>query len=118
MIESVANQLGIDPEKMAWQDWAACHGLPFESGQHPFFERYESEGPTYKRAMDSLCNGCPVQKICGDYASERKEEGLWGGIYWTSTGRVDKKRNEHKTDDDWKHLSKVYGRRMKPTEQP
>lgn len=117
MAKSVAEQLGIDPERMEWQDWAACKGTPIEGEAHPFFDGYEKGDASFCRAIDSLCNSCPVQRICGEYAQDQREEGMWGGVYWTATGRVDAKKNSHKTDEDWKNLAKVYGRRMKPQER-
>lgn len=111
----LAEQLSINTQDMSWWDWAACRGL-FNDDQsedddkdegHPFFEKYESDASEAK-AIDSLCSTCPVQKICGNYGHQNKLEGVWGGVYQNGRGGVDRKRNEHKTDAEWKKLKEIF----------
>ncbi len=68
-----------------------------------FFDFYEND-KEIARNVDAICNGCPVQKICADYALENKQGGVWGGVYWTTSGKPDLIRNNHKEREDWLQL--------------
>ena len=107
-------QLSIDPEAMSWEDWASCRGFvgtPLAEGSeetsHPFFEGYEADHSQAK-AIDQLCFSCPVQQACGSYGHQNRLEGVWGGVYLDSRGSVDRKRNEHKNDSDWKRIKEIF----------
>lgn len=116
----LARELGIDPESMTWEDWAACRGMGWQN----FFvspsksevnddEDVEEIPPGYEdaviaKSVDDLCFSCPVQKACGVYGMQNKLEGVWGGMYLNTRGKPDRKRNEHKTEADWKHLGEVF----------
>ena len=111
----LADELGIDPEEMSWEDWAACKGMGF----HTFFDtpaKSEDEdeiNPGYDdvviaRAVDDLCFNCPVQRACGIYGMQNKLEGVWGGMYLNARGRPDKTRNSHKSESQWKRLRELF----------
>ena len=65
---------GLDSESFLWQDFAMCHGLPFEM----FFEAAESNTFIEKSVKD-VCDYCPVKSICLDEGQSNKEFGIWGG---------------------------------------
>ena len=113
---TLAEQLGIDDGD--WMGWAACRDIPFDPQFHPMFDGYEAGGTAERKAVDSLCYTCPVQKICGEYAMSRKEEGVWGGVYWTPAGRPDPVKNSHKTDEEWASLGRLFEKRIKPVGNP
>lgn len=105
----LARDLGIDPEDMTWEDWAACRG----AGWDAFFvnddERPGYETTSIAKAVDSMCFSCPVQYACGQYGMQNRLEGVWGGVYLSPRGKPDRKRNEHKSESDWKRLKEVFG---------
>ncbi len=106
----VEDMLGVDAGDFQWTDLAACKGLPPQSPEKDwFFDGYETNKDIAK-TTDQMCNACPVQRICGEYAIENRLEGCWGGIYWTPQGKPDAVRNNHKQPKDWKGLERVYGR--------
>ena len=89
--------LGIDPEDFVWQDLALCKDMPPEF----FAERYE-ESAHHARAIDQMCELCPVRQQCADYARslDPKVFGVvYAGIYWT-WGKPDKNKNAGK-DLSW-----------------
>lgn len=105
----LARQLGIDTDDMSWRDWAACKGLSStnDEGEHPFFEQYESDKSSAK-AIDALCSSCIVQQACGNYGSQHRLEGVWGGVYQDGRGGYDRPRNSHKTDAEWRRLREIF----------
>jgi hypothetical protein len=107
---SLIDILGIDPDTFRWQDIAACGGMaPKKAGEvNMFYEGYEEDSVIAKN-IDQVCFSCPVIAACAQTASQNKEEGVWGGIYWNSRGKVDEIRNRHKTKDEWAWLEKTTG---------
>lgn len=97
-MSSLLESYGVDPEEARWQNFAACQNLPTEL----HYDDYEREPETAK-AVDSLCNTCPVQKACF-YAGAKGEYGVWGGVYWNGSGKPDKNKNAHKTPDIWDEI--------------
>lgn len=115
----VLDDFGISPEELSWDQLAACANIPLEefvpqaddeSGKpgHPFFEGYESDD-NIARAIDSMCNSCPVQRFCYEYGVKNKEEGVWGGVYMVG-GRMVASKNSHKSPADWEALKQKLGR--------
>lgn len=110
----LADDLGIDPEDMHWKDWAACRDMSWDffftsSNQDPEEENKPGyEDPAIAQSVDQLCFSCPVQKACGQYGMNNRLEGVWGGVYLDQRGKVDKKRNTHKTAADWKKLREMF----------
>jgi WhiB family redox-sensing transcriptional regulator len=50
---------------------------------------FPGRGPTAAEEAKAVCAGCPVRKICLDYALEAEEEfGVWGGTTPTERKRM------------------------------
>jgi len=64
-----------------------------------FFDKYEENSSTAK-AVDNLCQRCPMQNKCLAYGISNQEWGVWGGIY-LENGKISKEFNKHKDKDDW-----------------
>lgn len=74
-------------ENERWRERAACQGLPIEL----FF----TEGIVTESVQD-LCNKCPVQKECLDYALSVPEyHGFWGGKSQRARERIRKSRRKY-----------------------
>jgi len=67
-----------------------------------FDSRYE-KSPRIRPLVDEICKHCPVRLICLARGAE-DEWGVWGGIYWNGSGKPDKEKNAHKTDEDWEEI--------------
>lgn len=65
----------------AWQDRAACKGSDL-----PFFTE-PAKGHRIPQEIRDLCNACPVNADCLDYALETGSAGIWAGT--TERGRRD-----------------------------
>lgn len=108
---NIIDKLTGGKSDVTWKDVGACVNFDmaaYKAIGNPFFEGYEADEFVAK-AIDEMCNKCPVQKMCGEYARDNKEEGVWGGIYWTSRGTVDTNKNSHKTKRDWERLRGIFG---------
>ena len=93
---SVESVLGIDLDELEWQDLAICDGtMP----TNMFFDDYESDEQV-AAVVDEACLSCPVMAQCLQAGVENGEWGVWGGIYLVS-GKKDKNRNSHKSQDTW-----------------
>lgn len=79
----------------SWKNKAACLNYDVEL----FFEKYE-ENIELRPAIDKLCAGCPVRKICFAVGVSDKAIGVWGGVYFDE-GKISKEYNSHKTQEDW-----------------
>lgn len=99
-----APEFYIDPDDFTWKDIGSCVGMDFN-----FFFDYYEEDKTIASNVDKMCMSCPVQNICADYGRENKQEGVWGGVYWTTSGKPDLIRNNHKTAEDWAELEDALG---------
>jgi hypothetical protein len=84
--------------KKEWTEKAKCFGMDTEL----FFDKYE-EDVDLRKAVDSLCSTCPVQRECVYTAVSRSEWGVWGGIYFEK-GKMSKEFNSHKKNDEWFHV--------------
>lgn len=97
-MSDVLTVLGIDPEELEWQDFAICSQMD----TNLFYEEYESDENVAKM-IDQACLSCPVMTQCLMRGMENSEWGVWGGIYLTS-GKQDKNRNSHKTEEVWQEI--------------
>lgn len=100
------DELGIDPEDFTWDQLASCQNMEVNW----FYDDYENDAILAVNA-EKLCYNCPVIRACAEAAMDNKEEGLWGGVYW-SNGKVDKVRNRHKTAEEWAELEEMIGRKI------
>ena len=78
-----------------WKDNAECLGMD----TNLFFDKYE-EDPHVAKAVDRICQRCPVNQDCFASGISQKEWGVWGGVY-LKDGKIDREFNAHKTKDDW-----------------
>jgi hypothetical protein len=78
-----------------WTDDASCSGYD----TNLFFDKYE-ENEALRKAIDNLCSGCPVKKLCFATGVSRKEWGVWGGIY-LENGKISREFNNHRSKADW-----------------
>lgn len=95
---SILESLGVDVDEFEWYHLAACQNMTTEL----FFDKYESDLETAK-AVDSVCATCPVQRECF-YAGAEGNYGIWGGVYWNGSGKPDKNKNAHKTEETWNKI--------------
>lgn len=100
-MSSLLESLGIDPEEFEWHHLAACQHVNPEL----FYDEYERE-PEVARAADSVCLGCPVIADCWFAGKQNGEYGVWGGVYWNGSGKPDKNKNSHKTQEVWDEIAK------------
>lgn len=104
---SLFDELNIDPDNFTWEDLAACKGMDINW----FYDSYEGD-EVHARNADKVCYNCPALAACGLHAIDHKEEGLWGGVYW-SNGKPDRTKNKHKTEEDWQWLEEQYNQRLR-----
>lgn len=100
-MSSLLESLGIDPDEAEWQDLALCSNVTTEL----FFDKYETDSEV-ARATDALCLKCPVLRDCFFAGSKNGNYGIWGGIYWNGSGKPDKNKNAHKTQETWDKIYK------------
>jgi hypothetical protein len=99
-MSSLFDELGLDPEDFEWRDLALCKAYKIENAaQDIFFDRYESD-PEAAKAADEMCLHCPVISECF-FAGANGQYGVWGGVYWNGSGKPDKNKNSHKTEEVW-----------------
>lgn len=91
---SLLDAMGIDPDNFTWEDLALCKGAPTTN---IFYDEYESN-VSIAESVDEVCARCPVVSECFRKGMDG-EHGVWGGIYWNGSGKADKNRNSHKTDE-------------------
>lgn len=92
-------------KQVKWTEYATCRGMTPNSPEDDFFfDAYEASEEVAK-AVDQMCISCPVRKHCLDYGVSKKIQGVWGGIYLTPQGNIDKNKNGHKTEEVWELLS-------------
>ena len=103
MSRGLLELLGIDPEDIKWQDLSMCRGMDREL----WFDKYESDEKV-AQSTDEICLSCPVLKQCLMAGIENNEHGCWGGVFLVS-GKPDKNRNSHKSDNTWNELQERIG---------
>lgn len=76
-MEQVLVEFGVRWTQQNWMDEAICRGQT-----HLFFpplaERPQARARREAKAA-ALCNACPVQDACRDFARDQREFGYWGG---------------------------------------
>lgn len=92
------DELGLDDQDVRWQNLALCQGMQTEW----FYDLYEKDGEV-ARASDEACLRCPVKAQCF-LAGQSGEYGVWGGVFWNGSGKPDKNKNSHKSDDTWTEI--------------
>ncbi len=103
--------LGIDIDTTGWQDLAYCSSIDIDLLQGKddiFFDKYEKDVNTRKQT-DQICLSCPVTSECFEYGQSEGLTGVFGG-FWLTNGEVDESRNNHKSPELVKLLSKrIFG---------
>jgi hypothetical protein len=92
--QSILEALGLDPEELAWQDFAVCSGM----NTNLFYDLYDDE--QIANMVDDACLSCPVMKQCLQAGTDNNEFGVWGGVYLNS-GKTDENKNKFKTPEVW-----------------
>jgi hypothetical protein len=64
-----------------------------------FFDEYE-ENVEVRGLVDSICQECPVRRMCFANGISGKETGVWGGVY-LENGDISREFNKHRTKPDW-----------------
>lgn len=109
-VSDIVEQLGLEHDRLKWHQLAACGGITVSPNTDYFFDNYESD-QVVAQQTDQMCLHCPVIKECFMAGKSEKAFGVWGGIYM-DLGRVDKKYNAHKTEEIWKALKKIHGKKL------
>lgn len=86
---------GVRLENVKWQDLALCRGLT----TNWFFDDYE-QSSEHARAIDDICDLCPVKTLCYEQGIDNKEWGVHGGVYLNGRGGEDKKFSRHKIEKE------------------
>lgn len=85
-------------DETRWYHLSLCRGMR----TNLFYDDYESSEELAK-TVDGICDACPVKMICRQEGYEKKEYGVWGGVFLIN-GKPTKARNEHKEDLEWKRI--------------
>lgn len=99
-MSDLLSELGLDGDDIRWQNLALCQGMNTEW----FYDQYEKDSEV-ARATDEACLRCPVLAQCF-LAGQAGQYGVWGGVFWNGSGKPDKNKNSHKTDDVWEDIYK------------
>lgn len=102
-MSSILSDLGVDEDDFDWYHLAICRGMD----TNLFYDKYESD-LNIAKSIDEACLSCPVSKMCYEAGVENDEHGIWGGIY-LNAGSIDKARNLHKTQENWKLIRRKNG---------
>lgn len=81
-----------------WYHYAACQNIDLNY----FFDEYEND-PVVATVVDTICDNCPVKRFCFQEGVEKRETGVWGGMYLV-LGKPVSNRNSHKQSNDWEEL--------------
>ncbi len=99
---SLLDELGLDPDEFDWDDLGLCRGTVTSPDDDIFFDKYESDTES-ARSADEMCLRCPVIRQCF-FEGAKGRAGVWGGIYWNGSGKPDKNKNSHKSDETWARI--------------
>lgn len=105
-MSNILSFMGLDEDEVKWYHLAACKNMHVNN----FYDFYENDQKLAAQ-IDEMCMVCPVVRQCYIQGVMGKERGVWGGIYM-NLGRVDKQNNSHKSEQDWKRLKKIHGRKQ------
>lgn len=97
-MSDLLSKLGLDEDEVTWEQLALCRGNDSEV----FFDKYEKDEEVAK-AADQMCLHCPVISQCF-FAGSANQHGVWGGVYWNGSGKPDKNKNSHKTEEVWAEI--------------
>lgn len=90
------------PADEGWREDAACQGLPqvfWYSGDDDDEELPVRERRDLARQAKSVCQGCPVQLACLNYALDNAENyGIWGGLNPRERTRLRRERTAVEVD--------------------
>jgi hypothetical protein len=92
----------LDPDEFDWDDLGLCRGTVTAPSDDVFFDKYESDEES-ARSADEMCLRCPVIRQCF-FEGAKGKTGVWGGVYWNGSGKPDKNKNNHKSDDTWARI--------------
>lgn len=92
-MSDLIGELGLNEDEVTWQHLALCANMETEW----FYDQYEKDVEVAK-ATDEACLRCPVISQCF-LAGSKGEYGVWGGIFWNGSGREDRNKNSHKTEE-------------------
>jgi hypothetical protein len=82
-------------ENKNWFDQASC----LDYDPEIFFDLYE-EDEGLRPITDSVCEQCPIARMCLAVGVTDKSTGVWGGVY-LDRGKISKEFNSHKNKQDW-----------------
>lgn len=102
-MSDVLSILGLDLDELEWGDLSLCQGRE----TNLFYDDYESDEQV-ARMVDDMCLSCPVMAQCLQRGIDNNEWGCWGAVYLTS-GKKDKNRNSHKTQEVWDAIKEKIG---------
>lgn len=97
-MSDLLDELGLDEQDVTWQQLALCRGNDTEI----FYDKYEKDAQ-FALAADQMCLHCPVISKCF-FEGAKGEHGVWGGVYWNGSGKPDKNKNSHKTEEVWAEI--------------
>lgn len=108
-MSNLLNELGLEKDRVQWYHLAACKNMDINWFYDKYEDKKEDPNRIHAKQVDEICLGCPVISHCLQEGIDKKQVGVWGGIY-LNLGRIDKDMNEHKTPEIWKALKKKHGR--------
>lgn len=82
-------------DQYRWKNEASCQDMEVND----FFDNYE-EDLEVRPNIDSICQSCPVRRICFANGISNKEWGVWGGIY-LENGEISREFGSHRKKKDW-----------------
>ena len=88
-VTNLLEEESVTPMDRSWQPVALCRG----NHSHLFFPPTTSERKDERERREirakSICQVCPVQNSCLDYAVESTEQyGIWGGFTETERRQI------------------------------
>lgn len=91
--KAIREKLASLDAEARWQDKAACKGMDPTLFFGPEYAETVKEKRDREEAAKAVCNTCPVQKDCLEYALDAKEPyGIWGGMTETERKSLLRKR--------------------------
>lgn len=91
----------VEDNELEWYHLSVCLNM----STNWFFDDYEND-PVFAANMDTICESCPVRRMCLREGIENQEYGLWGGVF-LNNGRMEPSRNTHKTEAQWEDIRRL-----------